>query len=215
MIILIILGYILLLLLLIVITVLVIPIEYLVSGQKYDNASISAEIFWFFKGIHVRFYKKDSKNHEFSFKILGLNLKPGEKKKTKDNKMHVKKKKKEGKDAGRFFNRDFIEQILRAVKDILGHLKPELFYAEGLYGFDDPYHTGIACALINSLMPYSEGFKIKLTPIFDEEILKGKFIIKGKVILGVLVYIAVRFFLSSAVRRTFRKKAVHASQGVI
>lgn len=203
MIVLIILGYILLLLIFMIIAALVIPIKYSISGQRYDNFAIKGEMLWFSNGIKFLFYKEGNKNAVILLKIFGVPVNPVKKNKAGNTK---EEKKKDSKDVGRFFSKDFIEQIIKGVKSIFRHLKPEFFHAEGLYGFDDPYHTGIACALINTLMPYSECFSIKLTPVFDEETFRGKFNTRGRVILGVLLFIASRFFLSSPVRKAFKKK---------
>jgi hypothetical protein len=83
---------------------------------------------------------------------------------------------------------------------------PEVFEAEGTYGFDDPYYTGITCALINTLMPYIEGFRVNLTPVFDEAVLKGRFKIQGKVVMAVILWIAIKFILSQPVRNKLFKR---------
>lgn len=201
--ILVILKYILLFIIVILAAALIIPVEYSLKGEKYENAFIEANTSWFSKVMKFSFLKQSGEKPEFCLKLFGLTIKPNdiEKKKEKRKKKNKKKKKQ-----GIFFSKELLEQAIKSVKELFKHSGPRIFEAEGVYGFDDPYYTGITCAVLNTLMPFSECFRVNLTPIFDEEILEGRFFTEGRIILGVVLWISIKFMLSSPAREAFRRR---------
>jgi hypothetical protein len=66
---------------------------------------------------------------------------------------------------------------------------------EGRYGFEDPYYTGLACAVINCTAPHGDKYNINLTPVFDDEIIEGNYIIEGRIVPAVLLWIFVKVFV--------------------
>lgn len=85
-----------------------------------------------------------------------------------------------------------LRQALGLAKDLLRYLRPRTLQADLQIGFDDPYHTGLMMAFVYTALGQVSGFKI--TPVFDEAVLSGSFLMEGRVRPLALVVIALRTF---------------------
>lgn len=100
-----------------------------------------------------------------------------------------------------------IRQALGLAKDLLRYLRPRTLQADLEVGFDDPYHTGLMMALAYTVLGQARG--VKITPVFDEAVLSGSFLMEGRVRPLALVVIALRTFgpvFLGNIKRKFTKK---------
>lgn len=203
MIILTILGFLLLLILTIILALLFIPFDYHVHGEKYETAFLQLMVSWLFGGIGI-YYSISTDGAEGYIRILGMKIaiSPGKHHKEKEKKKHVS-----------YLRKDFIERLLKAIGEMLNHIKPRRFEVNGCFGFEDPYNTSILWLCILALPLHHKNFNINITPAFYDEILEGRFIIEGRMVLAVLLWIAAKLRLSRPVKNIIkeRKKKIYAT----
>jgi hypothetical protein len=60
--------------------------------------------------------------------------------------------------------------------------------------------------LIMALPLHRKNFNIALQPVFYDEVLEGKFLIKGRIVLAPILWIAVKFILSRPVRNILKER---------
>lgn len=181
-----------------------IPFEYAFSGQKYETYFLEGKISWIFGGLKAGIVMKSYKKMVFSLKLLNFDMLSHytEKKKEKvaqekDKAIQKEKKRKNSKlNIREFLNKELLEVIFRFAAEIFNHLKPRTLLMQGSIGFDDPYYTGIFWGGLNILYPLLKDFDIQVVPIFHEEKLEGHFAIRGRIIIGVLILLAIKLLLS-------------------
>lgn len=201
-----------LLLLILLAALLFIPFGYMFVGKKYEAVAVRSNVSWLFGLVMVTFKKNMGSKGYMVLQLCGLNfkLKPQEKKNREKGKEKEKgnKKKNRKKPTGilRFFNKEFTGLILKAFIDLFNIVKPKRFYLEGRFGFEDPYHTGIASALLNILRQQLRMIPINAHAVFDEEVLEGKLLISGRIMLIRVVYIALKLYLNKHVRSLIKPK---------
>lgn len=96
--------------------------------------------------------------------------------------------------------KEVLKEIIKYIHDIFKILKPDSVKAQGCYGFDDPYYTGIVSALLGMVVPYIENKNIRLCPIYYEEKIDIDCSIKGSVRLYFILYRTLRFLLKKDIR---------------
>jgi hypothetical protein len=205
--------YLLLFLLLLLAAALAAPVKYLAEGQKYESSFIRLETTWLFRALNFILLKEDDRKMALSIKIFGFSI--VSRKSHKEEKEKVKRKKKK-KAHGGHLGRDYINQVIGLVKAMLDHIKPRVIFAEGTYGFEDPFYTAMSCIIVNNLSSWAEGFSIKLKPVFDEEVLEGRFLVQGRAVPAVILWQLAIFRLSRPVRernkyKKERKRKVYAN----
>lgn len=203
MIVLVILGYILAALFILLTLILVMPIEFIVDGQKYEKAFIKAGFLWFMGAVGFQFIKVQSEEAIMCIRILGfkktINISKIDKNRSKVKKK-PKEKPKEKNYSRNYLESDFLKCALKSSIKVLNHMKPKKFVVEGRIGFEDPYITGIVCAISNVLCKELKKANIKVYTVFDEEIFEGKCLIQGRMVLAYMAYVALRLYLSRPVR---------------
>lgn len=195
MIVLVILGYILAALLILLTLILIVPFEFKVDAQKKETIFINTRVSWFLGLFGFHYTKVYSQQPIMYICIFGL------KKRINMNKTNKKEKKaekesKEKESSRNYLELEFIKCVLVSIKKGLNHIKPRKFVIEGSIGFEDPYVTGIACAVINVFRQELKKANIKINTVFEDEILEGKGSIQGRVVLAYMAYIALRLYLS-------------------
>lgn len=101
-------------------------------------------------------------------------------------------------------NKGLIKFVFKQIKKILSSILPRSFDGYANIGFDDPASTGATLAVVSMLYPlYKEHFT--LTPDFDGERLEGYGQVKGRIIIGVIVYYGLRLIIDSRVRRLIKE----------
>ena len=74
-------------------------------------------------------------------------------------------------------------------RQVVGHISPQRTEADLRFGFEDPYYTGVIGAFLYTSFG---GRSVRLTPVFEEEVLEGWFLVEGRVIPIVVLYLALR-----------------------
>ena len=91
--------------------------------------------------------------------------------------------------------------MMKAIKELFYHIKPRKFKLEGRYGFEDPFYTGIALASINIMRPLFINYDVNVNAVFEEDILEGSLLIKGRMVLIAVVFIALKTIFNKNVRK--------------
>jgi hypothetical protein len=187
-----------------------IPFEYSFSGQKYETYFLEGKISWIFGGFKAGIALEFHKKLAFSLQLLGFHLSPQnsqkDKAKVKKKKDHTIRKEKQKKGTKlhitEFLSKELFEAACRFIAAILKHMRPRDFLIHGSIGFDEPYYTGIFWGGLNMLYPFLKDFDIQIVPIFHEEKLEGRFIIQGKIIIGIFILLGIKLLLSKPGRST-------------
>ena len=91
---------------------------------------------------------------------------------------------------------------------LIRRLRPKKVKGEVRFGFKEPYDTGRVLAVLSVLYPFY-GENIKIDPEFEEEVLEGSVVIKGRAHLFPFVVTICRLFLDENVKtayKNFRRK---------
>lgn len=205
--------YLLLFLLGLLILLIIIPFNY--SGQLLAAGGVKAQISfgwaWRLLGINAEI---EGEAVDISLRILDrkvLRLKGGKREEAEEeqeqNPQKEEKEKKREKKLGirDFADKELIQEVWDYFKRILGIAKPKYFHLYGIYGFDDPFLTGIvsgAAGIIRSMVPDA---KLSLTPDFTQEILDLDIRAEGSMTVGSLAWQTLRTALKKPVRRIIFK----------
>ena len=93
---------------------------------------------------------------------------------------------------------------------MLRMVKPRKLKIKGIFGLGSPDQTGYVCALIGVISPYYKK-QIQLMPDFENFILNGNILIKGRVYGIVFMIIGLKFLVNKNLRKLikmFRKEVV-------
>lgn len=91
------------------------------------------------------------------------------------------------------------EEVFKIIKRVM----PGKVEADIRFGFEDPYHTGQALAILSILYPFM-GKNTSITPDFEKQILVGNVAIKGNIFILHLLVLAVNLLVNEKVRRTIK-----------
>jgi len=149
-------------------------------------------------------------NNTYTFRAAGLTLlkKPfviSKNTESKSKKPPLPKKEQGGslRDMISFLDKGFLESALRAIRDIFHHSSPQVMELKGVWGFSDPYDTGLlaaAQAVISGVIP-----GIQVAPDFTREVRDLNVLVKGRIRPATLLFYGVRFIVSSPVRPVMKK----------
>lgn len=143
----------------------------------------------------------------FIFRLAGIPLWKGpleknEKKADRKKKEPSPAKKAESanwRDAFDFLEQDFLKAVLQAAGDILRHSAPRVLELKGVWGFDDPYCTGILAA-VTTVVP-----GIRVEPDFTGEVRDLEALVQGRIRPVVLLYYGLRLLISRQARPVLKK----------
>lgn len=136
-------------------------------------------------------------------------------KKIKKKKQKKEKKPKEGESgldtAKRFLsflreeeNHGVLKFVLGRIFRAIGSVLPRKFEGDIHFGTDDPATTAYIFGGASIFYPkYKDS--LNLTPNFETPIIEGRVKVVGKIILGVFVWMAIRIYLDSRVRRLIKE----------
>lgn len=85
------------------------------------------------------------------------------------------------------------------VKKILCHIAPRKINGNVIFGFEDPSSTGQVLALLGATCPIHKN-PVSFTPVFDQKVLEGHIMIKGRVYLVMLVKTAIMLYFNKDVK---------------
>ncbi|HSL93125.1 MAG TPA: DUF2953 domain-containing protein [Bacillota bacterium] len=209
--------WLLLALLLLVLLVLTLAVDYSVRARAEDDElEFAARLSW--AGLLKASYTLDDK---LRVKLAGFTIKADgvtsswKKKADVRSEPEVEKKvaKKKSRRSGFPLG---IRQAIGLAKDLLRYLRPRTLQADLKVGFDDPYHTGLMMAFVYTALGHVSS--VKITPVFDEAVLSGSFLMEGRVRPVALVFIALRtfgpVFLGNIKRKFTRKREETQNAGI-
>lgn len=210
MIILFVLKVIFILILVFVLLVLFIPFKYSVIARKHEDIFIKASGSWLFGLLGFVFSKRYGSKKKLYVRLLhirfGVNKDKKDKLALKIDSDNTRRDKKPRKNNGRFLDKNFLKTMMKAVKELFYHIKPKRFKLEGRYGFEDPFYTGVALASFNIMRPLFMKYDVNVNAVFEEEILEGNFLIKGRLIMIVVVFIGLKTIFNKNVRKILFSK---------
>lgn len=88
-------------------------------------------------------------------------------------------------------------------------IKPRKVKVDGTVGMKSPDQTGYVCAAIGVISPFFKKQQIHVIPDFENFIIKGNVLIKGRIYLFVVLVIAIKAFFDKNIRKViemFRKE---------
>ncbi|CAA7601332.1 Protein of unknown function (DUF2953) [Acididesulfobacillus acetoxydans] len=205
-------GYVLLIIGLVLLAIVFIPYSYHVSGEYFDEAEIEGSLSWLFGGVRIDFYKGSDANIALDVTLCGLTKKtkrgpgsPGAKseKKTEARKKGKTVRSKQLAGLARYFDRDVIQKAVSAIVKLLKHCRPKIVSVRARIGFADPMYTGLLYALKSQIYLLWHRYDIDIQPVFDEEIIEGRFLIGGGIWLPYLILVVIGFLFTQPIRNIF------------
>lgn len=94
-------------------------------------------------------------------------------------------------------------KVKKELGKLLRRWKPKELKGALHFGFEDPYHTGQALAVLSMIYPFLEG-NLSVNPDFEQRILEGDLKISGKIAIIPLVGFLWNLIWCKAVRQTYR-----------
>lgn len=218
-------GYLLLFIFTIIALLVITPINYSLECSKYEKLNISSKTI-LFGGLFKVIISVNSQKKmygiltfigiPFSFETSLDSVKVDKKLNIKNKTVHktdelsetkTKKNTKNKKMTDEFVNNlniDFIVHCLKYINKIWTSIKPKQLTLYAIYGFEDPYYTGLVCSFTNALSPILKEYDVNLSPSFGESILSGELKIKGRITIIVLIYVIVRFMVTNPIKNILK-----------
>ena len=170
------------LLLAVLIGLLVVPLIYQAHFSSDQKITFATRISW--SGLVIGSYKL---GQGMELRVCGfqLSLSGGGTKQAKQPVGDIKKAKRKK----RKWPKLDLRVLWSIARKIIGHISPQRIEADLRFGFEDPYYTGVIGAFLYT--KFGER-SVRLTPVFDEEVLEGWFLVEGRVIPMVVLYLALR-----------------------
>lgn len=194
-------GYVIMVLLFLLALIMFVPIKFKIHGQKYEKTFLKARVIWFKGLIGFHFIMIAPQKMQMYARFFGFKKKIEADKFKRDKERPKDKEKDKGEKASRnYFEPDFLKCAFLSLKKVLWHIKPRKFIVEGRVGFEDPYVTGLMCAVLNILYAELKKANINIKTVFDDEVLEGRCLIQGRVVLAYVAYIALKLYFSRPVR---------------
>ena len=86
---------------------------------------------------------------------------------------------------------------------LLKRLRPKEFVLKGEFGFEDPSLTGRILALLSIIYPLAEDH-MEVVPVFDQKVLKGQMMIKGRIYIISFVCTAWNLVWNKHIRMLYK-----------
>lgn len=100
-------------------------------------------------------------------------------------------------------NKKAVKNCLIHIGKILKHIKPRMLKGNWKIGLSDSYSMGKMLSIYGILFPIIHD-KIQLVPDYEKEVIEGKLVIKGKIVIVVLLYSFIKVYYSKDFRRLKR-----------
>ncbi|MBP7223225.1 MAG: DUF2953 domain-containing protein [Sedimentibacter sp.] len=186
------------------------PYTYLIKGDNIAGSKVDISVIWLFGRMKINFVKYFKGKSQLTFTIFGFSkentIKKNARAKHKEEK--YSKEKIKDKNALNLFNsinREVIQNLITLINNIWKEIKPDDVYINAKIGFNDPMCTGLLYAISSQFSNSLNSEKIQIHPTFEEETIKGKILLSGRVWLLYLLIVIVKFLLSPAVRKELIK----------
>ncbi|MDD3879185.1 MAG: hypothetical protein PHP26_04235 [Syntrophomonas sp.] len=95
------------------------------------------------------------------------------------------------------------QPLLKLIRKLWHHGKPQLLQIKGQYGFNEPHNTSWANILLLLLSSDSPHYRIELEPVWDEEKFDMEAFLKGSITLAVVAWHLLGFVFSPPFRKFF------------
>ena len=197
--------------------IIIIPYHYLAAGEKFETYEIRGSVSWLFGGIKFICSRSSKQGLTMTLVLMGItkNLNTGENSKAKKD-SHAAgdiNKTKKLSDPGAFLKPEIMKKGLNALCKILKHIQPQALCVRAKVGFDDPMYTGFLCAVNSQLYLWVKKFDIHIQPVFDEEVIEGRFSIGGRIWLPYLILVMIRLILTKPIRNILFTKKKRSNKG--
>ncbi len=96
-----------------------------------------------------------------------------------------------------------IRLLLGKLKNIIVHILPKKVKGNLIFGFDDPALTGEILGVASLFYPKYQK-KLKLIPVFEQQILEGKVQVKGRIVIAYIIWQAIKIVLDKNAKLTFQ-----------
>lgn len=215
-----ILGYILLVVGILLAAIIFIPYHYQAAGEKFDQSEIRGSVSWLFGGIKLIFSLGSKQGRELTLVLMGINKKINiqqgskQKKDKEDSKAdNDARKDKKRHDPRIFLKPEIRKKLIASFIKILKHCQPNTLSVHARIGFYDPMCTGFLCAINSQLYLWLNKFDICIQPVFDEEVLEGRFLIGGRIWLPYLILVLIGLLLTKPIRNILFTKKKRNNKG--
>lgn len=217
-----ILGYILLIIGIILAAIILIPYNYNVTGEKLTEFELRGSVSWLFGGIKLIFSRYSEQNKEMTLVFMGISKKLNiqEKSKKEKDKADSKKgkdtksaKSKKGFNSGTYLKKDIIQKAFSSILKLLKHCSPKTLSIYARIGFNDPMYTGFLCAFNSQLCFLVNKYDINIQPVFDDEVIEGRFSIGGRIWLPYLILVMIGFLITKPIRNILLSKIKRRNKG--
>jgi len=175
---------------------------------------------WLFGGIKLIFSRYSKQNKEMTVVFMGISKKLNIQEKSKKEKDKADSEKgKDTKSAKRigfdssYLKKDVIQKAFALVFKILKHCLPKTLSIHARIGFNDPMYTGFLCALNSQLCVLITKLDINIQPVFDEEVIEGRFSIGGRIWLPYLILVMIGFLITKPIRNILFLKMKRKNKG--
>lgn len=197
-----ILAYILILLGVLLAAIIFVPYHYGAAGDSKADLQLQGSVSWLFGGVKISFGKYSGQNSEVKLVLLGLTkkLNIAKAKKKKDSTKDKTKKDKKHRDWRKLLKKDARRKILDTLARVLKHSGPQTLMIKARIGFSDPMNTGLMCAFLSQFYTLLNKYDITIDPVFDEEVLTGRFSIGGRIWLPYLIIVMIGFLITKPIR---------------
>lgn len=190
----------------------VIPIRYALKarwqGKAQEELKVRGELKNGIGPFEILLTLTGEKENYFCLRLVGVTLKKSlltgreeekQGKKGKDGKEAKKGQDFSLRDLFTFLDRAFIRALLRIAKEVLRHSSPRVFEIKGVWGFSDPYYTGLLAAA-RSVLP-----GIEVEPDFTGEVRDLTVFTEGRIRPAVIIYYGLKFAVSPEARPVLKK----------
>ncbi len=207
-----ILGWVLLSIGLFLTAVIFIPYNYYVTGENLDLPQLQGSVSWLFGGIRISFYCRSEQNRKIILTIFGFKkkvkirpeLKQSKRGKSGQNKKHSNSGQNK-KHSGfiEYMKRDIIENSISSLVKIFKYCLPKTLSIDTRIGFNNPFYTGLLSAFTSQSSVWLKKYDINIQPVFEEEIIEGRFLIGGRIWLPYLILVMIGFLITKPIRNIF------------
>lgn len=202
--------------------IILIPYNYNVAGEKLAEVELRGSVSWLFGGIKIIFSRSSEQNKEMTLVLLGItkkiNIKEMSHRKqaknaSKQSKDAKSAKSKKGFDSGTYLKKDIIQKAFSSILKLLKHCSPKTLSIYARIGFNDPMYTGFLCAFNSQLCFLVNKYDINIQPVFDDEVIEGRFSIGGRIWLPYLILVMIGFLITKPIRNILLSKMKRRNKG--
>jgi hypothetical protein len=198
-----ILSYVLLSIGLFVTAIIFIPYNYYVAGENLDLPQLQGTVSWLFGGIKISFNRQSQQNKEIILTIFGLKKKVRSRPKLKRSENEKSGQNRKRFNFIKYMKRDIIENSISSLVKIVKYCLPKTLSVDTRIGFNNPFYTGLLSAFTNQSSVWFKKYDINIQLVFEEEIIKGRFLIGGQIWLPYLILVMIGFLITKPIRNIF------------